>query len=114
MIYLEIFGREKDGITDAAKTIITSILARPDTKQLILIDETSSIIYELGLDEFRMGSTSTKSQFKQMIFNKYPEKVIYVVPHLSFNISDFMQETVITQFRKNKDKVYCIYYRVLL
>ena len=114
MIYLEIFGREKDGITDATKTIINSILTQPDTKQLILIDKTSSVIYELGLNEFRMGLTNTKSQFKQMIFNKHSEKVVYIVPHLSFNVSAFMQETMFTQWRNNKEKVYCIYYNVIL
>lgn len=114
MIYLEIFGREKDGITDATRNIVTSILTQPDTKQLILIDETSNVIYELGLDAFRMGTANTKAQLKKMVYNKYPEKVVYIVPQLSLNVSDFMQEVMITQFSKSKDKVYCIYYRVLL
>ena len=112
MIYLEIFGRKEDGITDATKNIIKAILTQKETKQLILIDETSSVIYELGLDEFRMGSVENKQQLKQMIFGKYPERVVYVVPTKLFNISDFMQELMFTQFKKKN--ICCVYYRLIL
>ena len=113
MIYLEIFGRKEDCITDAAKNIIKAILSQTDTHQLILIDETSTVIYELGIDAFRMGSVQNEHQLKQMVFNKYPERVIYVVPTKLFNVSDCMQEIMLTQFKKKNDNIYCIYYRLI-
>ena len=110
---MEVCGNKGDGVSTSVENIIRTLLAAPDTKQIILIDDACEIIYELKLSEFRMGTAESEYKLQNMLTAGYPEKVVYIMPIMDMDVSECVNK-VMKKISKNRktnyhEKVYCVY-----
>ena len=107
MIYFNICGNKGAGTAESVQRLILLLLNEPDTKQVILIDETAAI--KSPVTEYRLVTVESNSKLIRTLDSNYDERFVMIVPNETVNIDKCIEKCMKMVYEVDiNNKIYCI------